>query len=67
MTSKRFSPDFQDFIDKCLDKKVEHRWSTDMLFHHPFLAGAENMREQWCADFASWQVSENERNGTGLP
>ena len=40
-----WTPDFQDFIDKCLEKKVERRWTAEMLINHPFLADAENMRE----------------------
>lgn len=40
---KNWSREFQDFIDKCLDKDVEKRWSADMLINHPFLVGAEDM------------------------
>ena len=42
---EKWSPDFQDFIDKCLDKDVDRRWTAEMLINHPFLCGAENMRE----------------------
>ena len=55
----RWSTDFQDFADKCLDKNVERRWNSEMLINHPFLAGAENMRDEWCQEFCHWQQTRN--------
>ena len=52
--NKKRTSDFQDFIDKCLDKDTEKRWTAEMLIHHPFLAGAEDMREEWCRIYNQW-------------
>ena len=57
--SAKWSPEFQDFIDKCLDKNVERRWTAEMLINHPFLVGAENMRNEWCREYRRWKESEN--------
>ena len=43
--SSKWSANFQDFIDRCLEKDVERRWSTEMLINHPFLEGAEGLRD----------------------
>ncbi len=55
----KWSSAFQDFIDKCLDKNVERRWSSDMLINHPFLEGAENLRDEWCREFRRWQQQKD--------
>merc|ERR1719450_477141 len=31
------SPEFQDFLDKCLEVDVEKRWSAEQLLTHTFL------------------------------
>ena len=54
-----WSREFQDFIDKCLDKNVERRWSSEMLINHPFMEGAENLKDEWCREFRRWQQSRN--------
>ena len=33
----KFSPEFPDFIDKCLQTKPEDRQSAEQLLSHPFL------------------------------
>ena len=33
----KFSPEFPDFIDKCLQTKAEDRQSAEQLLSHPFL------------------------------
>ena len=33
----KFSAEFQDFIDKCLQTNPDDRLSADQLLHHPFL------------------------------
>ena len=45
----RWSPNFHDFVKKCLDKCPGTRWSVDMLLEHPFVAeaGTEQMRLEW--------------------
>ena len=58
--SSKWSAEFQDFIDKCLDKNVERRWSTEMLINHPFLDGAADLRNEWCREFRRWQQSKND-------
>jgi len=34
----QMSPEFQDFVDKCLEVEVEKRWTAEQLLSHPFLA-----------------------------
>ena len=58
--SPKWSAEFQDFIDRCLDKNVERRWSCDKLIHHPFLAGAENLKDEWCSEWARWQAMKED-------
>ena len=31
-----------------------------MLINHPFLEGAENLREEWRREFRRWQQTKNE-------
>ena len=56
----KWSPNFQDFIDKCLNKNVDLRWSSEMLIHHPFLDGAEQLRDEWCREFSRWYNTQND-------
>ena len=37
----KWSPEFQDFVNKCLDKDPARRWSAEKLLEHPFLQGAD--------------------------
>ena len=41
-------------------KDPEQRWSVEMMINHPFLAGAENMRDDWCSEFRRWQQTKND-------
>lgn len=59
--SKKWSADFQNFIDRCLDKNPENRWSAEMLLEHPFLLGADQFRENWCDEYKKWK-----ENGTDM-
>jgi serine/threonine protein kinase len=32
-----FSPEYCDFVEKCLEKNVKKRWSINQLLAHPFI------------------------------
>lgn len=34
----KLTPEFQDFLDKCLQVGVDGRWGAAQLLRHPFLA-----------------------------
>jgi serine/threonine protein kinase len=42
----RWSPQFQDFVTKCLIKDPKMRWSADQLLEHSFLADASNYKAE---------------------
>ncbi|KAG7238188.1 hypothetical protein INR49_031102, partial [Caranx melampygus] len=37
MQPSRWSPEFSDFLKRCLDKNVDHRWNATQLLQHPFV------------------------------
>ncbi|KAK7904785.1 hypothetical protein WMY93_017392 [Mugilogobius chulae] len=37
MKPSRWSPEFSDFLRRCLDKNVDNRWSAAQLLQHPFV------------------------------
>jgi len=41
----QMSPEFQDFLDKCLEVDVEKRWSAEQLMTHPFLRKSTETRK----------------------
>jgi len=41
----QMSPEFQDFLDKCLEVDVESRWTAEQLLTHPFLEKAAEPRK----------------------
>lgn len=41
---KTLSPEFQDFLDRCLQVNVDSRFSADQLLKHPFMAKATTLR-----------------------
>ncbi|RUS72340.1 hypothetical protein EGW08_019898 [Elysia chlorotica] len=41
LPADQFSPDFCDFIDKCLNKQVPERWNYVQLLEHPFIKSAD--------------------------
>ena len=41
---KQWSPEFNDFIAKCLDKDPTKRPTCEKLLQHPFLVGAEKVK-----------------------
>ncbi|XP_059215698.1 STE20-like serine/threonine-protein kinase isoform X2 [Centropristis striata] len=44
MHPSRWSPEFNDFLRKALDKNVDNRWSTLQLLQHPFVTSVTNSR-----------------------
>ena len=53
--SSKWSPEFKDFVQKCLQKNPAKRWSPEALMEHPFLGGAADLREEWVSEFANWR------------
>ncbi|XP_034007944.1 STE20-like serine/threonine-protein kinase isoform X3 [Trematomus bernacchii] len=44
MHPSRWSPEFNDFLRKALDKNVDSRWGTLQLLQHPFVTSVTNSR-----------------------
>ncbi|KAI3363286.1 hypothetical protein L3Q82_011910 [Scortum barcoo] len=44
MHPSRWSPEFNDFLRKALDKNVDNRWSTLQLLQHPFVTSVTDSR-----------------------
>ncbi|XP_064857568.1 serine/threonine-protein kinase 10-like [Oncorhynchus nerka] len=44
MQPSRWSPEFSDFLRKCLDKNVDNRWNVAQLLQHPFLSTVTDSR-----------------------
>uniref|UniRef100_H3D722 non-specific serine/threonine protein kinase n=2 Tax=Tetraodon nigroviridis TaxID=99883 RepID=H3D722_TETNG len=44
MQPSRWSPEFNDFLRKALDKNVDNRWSSIQLLQHPFVASVTDCR-----------------------
>ncbi|XP_072883198.1 STE20-like serine/threonine-protein kinase isoform X1 [Hemitrygon akajei] len=38
----RWSPEFNDFLKKAVEKNVEHRWSCQQLLQHPFVVNVNS-------------------------
>ncbi|XP_077426131.1 STE20-like serine/threonine-protein kinase isoform X2 [Vanacampus margaritifer] len=48
MQPSRWSPEFNDFLKRCLDKNVDNRWSAAQLLQHSFVSnvtGSKPLRE----------------------
>ena len=43
----KWSPEFQDFVNKCMEKDPESRVSADDLLKHPFLDGAQHCKKEF--------------------
>ena len=54
----KWSDDFCDFVDMCLQKDPEQRWNTKKLLEHPFLKDAENCKGDFCREFERWQTTQ---------
>ncbi|TKS85727.1 STE20-like serine/threonine-protein kinase [Collichthys lucidus] len=44
MHPSRWSPEFNDFLRKALDKNVDNRWGAVQLLQHPFVTSVTNSR-----------------------
>ncbi|XP_069575206.1 STE20-like serine/threonine-protein kinase [Brachyistius frenatus] len=44
MQPSRWSPDFSDFLKRCLDKNVDNRWSATQLLQHSFVSSVTESR-----------------------
>ncbi|XP_029309974.1 serine/threonine-protein kinase 10-like isoform X2 [Cottoperca gobio] len=44
MQPSRWSPDFSDFLKRCLDKHVDNRWNPTQLLQHPFVSSVKDSR-----------------------
>ena len=47
ITEQQFSPEYHDFVGKCLVKECGDRWSIDQLLKHEFFRGAKASEEGW--------------------
>ncbi|XP_038152486.1 STE20-like serine/threonine-protein kinase isoform X1 [Cyprinodon tularosa] len=44
MHPSRWSPEFNDFLRRALDKNVDNRWNSTQLLQHPFVASVTDSR-----------------------
>ncbi|KAK5927110.1 hypothetical protein CgunFtcFv8_022631 [Champsocephalus gunnari] len=44
MQPSRWSPEFSDFLKRCLDKHVDNRWTPTQLLQHPFVSSVKDSR-----------------------
>uniref|UniRef100_A0A672ZQR2 non-specific serine/threonine protein kinase n=1 Tax=Sphaeramia orbicularis TaxID=375764 RepID=A0A672ZQR2_9TELE len=44
MQPSRWSPEFSDFLKRCLDKNVDNRWTAPQLLQHPFVSSVMDNR-----------------------
>uniref|UniRef100_A0A669D7R9 non-specific serine/threonine protein kinase n=1 Tax=Oreochromis niloticus TaxID=8128 RepID=A0A669D7R9_ORENI len=44
MQPSRWSPDFSDFLKRCLDKNIDNRWSAMQLLQHSFVSSVTDSR-----------------------
>nr|XP_040042746.1 STE20-like kinase b isoform X1 [Gasterosteus aculeatus aculeatus] len=44
MQPSRWSPEFSDFLKRCLDKHVDNRWSPTQLLQHSFVSSVTDSR-----------------------
>ena len=46
-----WSEEFKEFVSLCLDKNRNTRSKISDVLAHPFLAGAENLKDSWVAEY----------------
>ncbi|KAL7403886.1 hypothetical protein ABVT39_006417 [Epinephelus coioides] len=44
MQPSRWSPEFSDFLKRCLDKHVDNRWTASQLLQHSFVSSVTDSR-----------------------
>lgn len=44
MQPSRWSPEFSDFLKRCLDKNIDNRWSAMQLLQHSFVSSVADSR-----------------------
>lgn len=44
MQPSRWSPEFSDFLKRCLDKHVDNRWNSSQLLQHSFVSSVTDSR-----------------------
>ncbi|KAM4611995.1 STE20-like serine/threonine-protein kinase [Polymixia lowei] len=44
MQPSRWSPEFSDFLKRCLDKNVDNRWNTAQLLQHSFVSSVTDSK-----------------------
>ncbi|KAM0921600.1 hypothetical protein ACQ4PT_006780 [Festuca glaucescens] len=67
-TPKRMSAEGKDFLDKCLRRRADERWTAEQLLEHPFLAFAgcgADVEAKWVSpkstlDVAMWESDADE-------
>jgi serine/threonine protein kinase len=37
LNKQKFSNEYCDFVEKCLEKDIKKRWSINKLLNHPFI------------------------------
>ncbi|KAH0623776.1 hypothetical protein JD844_006894 [Phrynosoma platyrhinos] len=59
----KWSPDFKDFLRKCLEKNVDARWTTAELLQHPFVTVTSNKPIRELIAEAKAEVTEEVEDG----
>lgn len=42
LNKAKFSPNYCDFVERCLERDVKKRWSINQLLNHPFITQIGN-------------------------
>ncbi|NXI41849.1 SLK kinase, partial [Galbula dea] len=59
----KWSPDFKDFLKKCLEKNVDARWNAAQLLQHPFVTVTSNKPIRELIAEAKAEVTEEVEDG----
>ena len=57
---EKWSPAFADFVEKCLIRDPEERWSIQQLLSHEFMQNAEQAREGWVRDYELYLAEKDD-------